>query len=257
MVSLYAMDTTGIGGRIKRIIDEKGWTARYVANKAEITEGTLSRYIGGKRMPRGQELARLAAALGVSTDYLLTGKDPEHPSLDQFQDMLTRAAQRSDISDPPPPDPDEELDWANALQRDAAGGQVQHYADTTKIPIAEKAWAGTPWPLPDEEIAGYITLPAEWLRGEVEMVAVTVIGNSFIDEYIQNGDVVVIVPNDSYSDGQLVLCRVHGDVPCLKRIYHTDGRLILETHGDGVRPVVEDTDHVHIVGKVMFVCRKI
>jgi len=42
-----------------------------LAEKVEITEATLSRYENDKRHPRGDIAAKLAKALGVTTDYLL------------------------------------------------------------------------------------------------------------------------------------------------------------------------------------------
>ena len=60
-----------IGDRISRILEEKGITQRELAEKAVITEVSLSRYINGGRMPKGDVIVRISNALGVSCDYLM------------------------------------------------------------------------------------------------------------------------------------------------------------------------------------------
>jgi len=132
---------------------------------------------------------------------------------------------------------------------------AEHHAATISIPVAGGAWAGTPWPVPDEQIADWITIPEKWVRGETDMVAVTVMGNSFDEEHICNGDQVIIARRDTYHDGELVACTIRGEAPCLKRIYYEDGQLVLQAGNRDIRPIVTEPEGVEILGRVCLVCR--
>ena len=58
--------------RLKEIMKEKKISGKELAEGANTTEATISRYISGKRSPEILEVLKNAAKfLGVSTDYLL------------------------------------------------------------------------------------------------------------------------------------------------------------------------------------------
>ena len=48
--------------------EEKGWSKAKLAREAEIDQGGLSKIESGRLVPYPKELARLAAALGVSPE---------------------------------------------------------------------------------------------------------------------------------------------------------------------------------------------
>ena len=59
--------------RLLKLIQEKNLTQKELANKAGVTEAAMSHYIKGDRFPRASVLARIADALGTSSDYLMNG----------------------------------------------------------------------------------------------------------------------------------------------------------------------------------------
>lgn len=63
-----------VGKRIKKLIEDKKLTQKEVADKLDITEATLSRYINGQRKPTGDTLIQLSSLLETTTDYILKGK---------------------------------------------------------------------------------------------------------------------------------------------------------------------------------------
>jgi len=63
-----------VGKRIGETIRQKGISNRECAEVAGMTEVSLSRYVMGARMPNALALYNLAKALGVSMEFLLTGK---------------------------------------------------------------------------------------------------------------------------------------------------------------------------------------
>lgn len=70
-----------------------GLTQRALADRLELSRGTIGMYESGLRDPDTKTLTRLADILGCSVDYLL-GRTPErHPLTEQ---ILTLAARRSD-----------------------------------------------------------------------------------------------------------------------------------------------------------------
>ena len=58
--------------RLKEAMERKGVNGRQLAERTQVTEATVSRYLSGARNPENFEiLASIARFLEVSTDYLL------------------------------------------------------------------------------------------------------------------------------------------------------------------------------------------
>jgi y4mF family transcriptional regulator len=66
-----------IGERIKERRNELGWTQEQLAQKAGISKSFLSELENGKRSVSADNLLDLARTLGVSLDYLMTGREKE------------------------------------------------------------------------------------------------------------------------------------------------------------------------------------
>lgn len=82
------MDT--IGYRISKARRHMNMNQKELAIKANITEGSLSRYENDIREPKAAALTQLAKALEVSTDYLLGLNDKmevENSSLDDKSEI--------------------------------------------------------------------------------------------------------------------------------------------------------------------------
>ena len=62
---------------------------------AQITEASLSRYLAGKTEPRSAELLRMSRVLGVSMEWLISGRDsvPGTPVLSLREDPLPYGVQ--------------------------------------------------------------------------------------------------------------------------------------------------------------------
>jgi len=70
------METT-FQDRLAGLLERKGMSQKKLAGKAGITEAALSRYVNGTRVPRSNVLARMALALGTTSDWLMTGVRPD------------------------------------------------------------------------------------------------------------------------------------------------------------------------------------
>lgn len=63
-----------LGSRIAELLAQFNMTQRELADKVNVTEVSMSRYIKGDRVPKGPIIANIAAALHTTTDYLLNGE---------------------------------------------------------------------------------------------------------------------------------------------------------------------------------------
>lgn len=58
----------------------RNFTQADLAARADVSQGTLSRYLNGKASPKAEELLRISKALGVSMEWLLTGESTAQPA---------------------------------------------------------------------------------------------------------------------------------------------------------------------------------
>ena len=56
---------------LRDIMKQKGITQAWLAERTEITEATISRYLSGVHSPKIELVAKMAGAMRVSVDYLL------------------------------------------------------------------------------------------------------------------------------------------------------------------------------------------
>lgn len=66
-------EKTTFSGRLEQQLAERHMTQKELAAKAGVTEAAVSHYIRGDRIPRSAVLARIADALGTTSDYLMEG----------------------------------------------------------------------------------------------------------------------------------------------------------------------------------------
>ena len=56
---------------LSNLLEENDITQRELAEKINVTEVTISRYLSGERSPRIEIVSKIADFFGVTTDYLL------------------------------------------------------------------------------------------------------------------------------------------------------------------------------------------
>lgn len=66
-----------LGDRIARLRRVKGWNQKELADRIGAKPTQISKYERGTYLPRPDLLPRLGEALGVSLDYLMTGRSGE------------------------------------------------------------------------------------------------------------------------------------------------------------------------------------
>lgn len=59
-----------IGGKIIQLMKQEGMTQKELAEKINVTEASMSRYLKDKRLPRIDVLANIAKVFNVSIEFL-------------------------------------------------------------------------------------------------------------------------------------------------------------------------------------------
>lgn len=62
-----------VGERIRTLLEKKGMTQKQLAHAAGCTEAAVSHYIKGDHTPRSDVMAKIAAVLGTTTNFLAEG----------------------------------------------------------------------------------------------------------------------------------------------------------------------------------------
>lgn len=83
-----------LGERIKVLLEQRGMTQRQLAEQAGCTEAAVSHYVKGDRIPRASVMAKIAIALGTTTDYLMEGiPQNKKADLDYAKKLIGRNAE--------------------------------------------------------------------------------------------------------------------------------------------------------------------
>ncbi|HYR84077.1 MAG TPA: transcriptional repressor LexA [Terriglobia bacterium] len=122
------------------------------------------------------------------------------------------------------------------------------------IPIVGKVAAGRPL-LAQENIEDVIHLPRDWAPAGAFLLKVQ--GNSMEGVHILDGDYVLVHPQQSASNGEIVVALI-GDEATVKRFYKTEHGITLKAENPKFDPIeVETTEEssFKVVGRVMGVFR--
>ena len=136
------------------------------------------------------------------------------------------------------------------LQTPGAKGRKRAIVTTQRpgqIPVVGVVTAGLPI-LAVENQEGYLA----W-DGDPSCFALRVRGDSMINAAILSGDLVVVRPQQTASDGQIVVARI-GDEATVKRLYRRGGKILLMPENDAYEPI--DGSEAEIIGLVRAVIRE-
>ena len=121
----------------------------------------------------------------------------------------------------------------------------------TGLPLVGRVAAGAPV-LAEENIEDYIDVPVI-AGGDAGEYVLRVHGDSMKDAGILEGDFVVVRPQDTAEDGQIIVALV-GEEATVKRFFKESDHIRLQPENDALEPIrVRD---VQILGRVVGVCRR-
>jgi repressor LexA len=124
------------------------------------------------------------------------------------------------------------------------------------IPIVGRVAAGLPL-LAQENIEDMIHLPKEWAPAGAFLLKVQ--GNSMEGAHILDGDYVLVHPQKTAANGEIVVALI-GDEATVKRFYRTESGITLKAENPRYQPIEIERNEAasfNIVGKVMGVFRVI
>ena len=80
-----------LGGRLKKLLQDSGYSQKELAGMAGVTEAAMTRYLQDDRVPRADVIANLATALNTTSDYIISGKI-EEGDFSEIQRLVARNA---------------------------------------------------------------------------------------------------------------------------------------------------------------------
>lgn len=99
-----------------------------------------------------------------------------------------------------------------------------------------------------EDIEGYEATPKDWLNGG-EYFYLRAKGDSMIGARINDGDLLLIRKQSEVEDGEIAAVVIDGKA-ILKRVFKSNGTLILQSENPKYPPKIITNGEVHIVGKL-------
>ena len=150
------------------------------------------------------------------------------------------------------------LEKDGRLQKEATRSRAltlpgSHAAKLVRAPIIGEIAAGQPIEA-YEDRTETMTLPAE-LAPRHDTFVLRVRGKSMIEDHIDNGDYVVIQPQDTARDGEIVVAILDDNTATLKRFYKERDRVRLQPANSEMEPIY--ARDVKIQGKVIGVIRRL
>ncbi len=121
------------------------------------------------------------------------------------------------------------------------------------LPLVGDIAAGTPI-LAQENIEDLIPVPADMVRNVENAFLLRVKGDSMTGEHILPRDLVVIKPQETAYNGELVAVLVN-DEATIKRIYFEKGRVRLQPANPAYEPIYVRPEEARVIGKVIGLIR--
>lgn len=133
-------------------------------------------------------------------------------------------------------------------------GQPQsHHPDSVVMPIVGKVAAGTPITA-QENLEGEFVLPTSFIPKASDGFMLRVQGDSMVEAAILDGDLIVVRPQKTASNGEIVVAMLDGEAT-VKRFYREDGRVRLQPENSSMAPIY--ASDVDIIGRVEAVVRRL
>jgi repressor LexA len=150
--------------------------------------------------------------------------------------------------DPSKPRALELLDRATSTMADAAKSVVR----PSGLPLVGNVAAGQPI-LAEENIEEFVQVP-ELAGGEEGEYVLTVRGDSMKNAGILAGDYVVVRPQETADNGDIVVALV-GEDATVKRFFREDDHVRLQPENEAMEPI--RTREARLIGRVVGVMRKV
>lgn len=200
---------------------------------------SLQKYVGEKikefRLKRGMSQEELADLLGTTKQTVSRYETGERKA---NQDILFKLSDIFNVS----------IDDFFPSKKETVLKTVN--LTFTKLPIVGAVSCGN-GVLAYQEIEGYEEVPTSWLNGG-EYFFLRAKGDSMINARIMDGDLLLIRRQDDVENGEIAAVLIDDEI-VLKRVYKTNGAIILQSENPKYQPIVvqkSDMKNARIVGKL-------
>lgn len=125
---------------------------------------------------------------------------------------------------------------------------------TVVLPLVGTVRAGLPQ-LAVEDIEAHVAVDCSLVKAK-DSFLLRVTGDSMIEAHIVAGDLVVVRPQATAENGEIVVAMIDGEAT-LKRFFHEGDRIRLQPDNRHLQPIIvaADTQDVAVIGKVTGLCR--
>lgn len=133
-------------------------------------------------------------------------------------------------------------------------------ADLVKIPLLGRIAAGEPLRVFTDSVDAEdtIDLTRDLVPTEQDVYALKVQGESMIDAFINDGDIVVMRHTQTADNGDMVAAWLKAEEETtLKRFYREGKRIRLQPENKSMEPMYVDPDNVEVMGRVVTVIRQL
>jgi repressor LexA len=135
--------------------------------------------------------------------------------------------------------------------RSEVGSQAAR--DAMVVPIVGKVAAGIPITA-TENLEGEFVLPSAFVPRASDAFMLRVQGDSMIEAAILDGDLILVRPQRTADNGEVVVAMLDGEAT-VKRFYREDGRIRLQPENRDMAPIY--ASDVEIIGRVEAVVRRL
>jgi repressor LexA len=106
-----------------------------------------------------------------------------------------------------------------------------------------------------EEIESHIAVDSSLVKAKGSFL-LRVKGDSMIEAHIVEGDLVVVRPQSTAENGEIVVVMIDGEAT-LKRFFHEGDRIRLQPENANLQPIIvaADAQDVTVIGKITGLCR--
>ena len=126
-------------------------------------------------------------------------------------------------------------------------------AGVVNVPIVGEIAAGSPLEAYEERID---TVPvANAMATASDAYALRVRGDSMIDDQICDGDLVIVEPAETVTDGEIAVAMLDDGTVTLKRVFRENGRVRLQPANSDMQPIY--TDSLRIRGRAVALLRNL
>lgn len=128
-----------------------------------------------------------------------------------------------------------------------------HQPDSVVMPIVGKVAAGVPITA-QENLEGEFVLPTSFVPRSSDAFMLRVQGDSMIEAAILDGDLILVRPQKTASNGEIVVAMLEGEAT-VKRFYRENGQVRLQPENSAMAPIY--ASDVEIIGRVEAVVRRL